>query len=81
MSCSIPCPECSGAGFFGGNGPVVESICGYCHGEGAVDMAEDVRPRPPVRAYSVYSDDRNREAVRKIASQMRERADRQGFGS
>jgi hypothetical protein len=31
-----PCPECSGAGFFGNNGPIAETICGFCKGAGVL---------------------------------------------
>lgn len=30
------CPECLGVGFFGNNGPVVESQCGRCNGTGVL---------------------------------------------
>ncbi len=81
MNPEIPCPECDGAGFYGGNGPVVHSICTFCKGTGVHEPAEELVARPPGRAYrSVFSDDRNRDVVRKIASVMRERESREGMG-
>jgi len=78
----IPCPECDGAGFYGGNGPVVHSLCAFCKGTGVHEPAEELTPRPMAMAHeSVYSDPRNAEAVRKIARELRDRRDRQGFGS
>ncbi len=75
----LPCPECDGAGFYGGNGPVVETLCAFCHGTGVHEPAEDITARPPDRAYvSVYSDPKHSEAVDKIASEMRERLERYG---
>ena len=79
MHPELPCPECDGAGFDGGNGPVVECICAFCHGTGVHEPAEDIIPMPIDRAYrSVYSDPKQAAAVRQIASEMRERADRYG---
>lgn len=48
------CPECSGAGFFGGNGPVVDSYCGFCKGTGVLveeapyRFVEPAIPRKPI---------------------------------
>lgn len=49
----ISCPECNGAGFFGGNGPIVDSKCGLCKGEGSIvegsyRSLEQVVKRPPI---------------------------------
>jgi hypothetical protein len=52
----IPCPECSGAGFFGDNGPVAESLCGFCRGTGVLINggpylhAEPLQTKPITRA-------------------------------
>ncbi len=79
MNPEVPCPECDGAGFYGGNGPVVHCICAFCHGTGIHEPAEEIVARPPDRAYvSVYSDPKHAEAVRQIASDIAERLDRTG---
>jgi hypothetical protein len=46
MTFEIPCSECSGAGFFGGNGPTVERECSACRGTGVLveDGLVNVRP-------------------------------------
>lgn len=36
MTFEIPCSECSGAGFHGGNGPTVERKCEACKGSGVL---------------------------------------------
>lgn len=48
MTFEIPCPQCSGAGFFGNNGPRVERKCEACNGTGVLveDGLVNVRPVP-----------------------------------
>ena len=59
------CPDCNGAGFFGGNGPVVHSICVACHGTGSIPV--DARYKPDDRMW------------RSIFSDMQERRGRDGY--
>jgi DnaJ-class molecular chaperone len=46
MTFEIDCLECGGSGFFGNNGPTVESRCGACRGSGVLveDGLVNVRP-------------------------------------
>jgi len=37
MTHEIPCLECGGSGFFGGNGPQVERKCEACNGTGVLN--------------------------------------------
>ncbi len=48
MTFEIPCQQCGGAGFFGGNGPQVERKCEACNGTGVLveDGLVNVRPVP-----------------------------------
>ncbi len=48
MTFEIPCDQCGGSGFFGGNGPQVESKCKACNGTGVLveDGLVNVRPVP-----------------------------------
>ncbi len=57
MTFEIPCQECSGAGFFGGNGPTVERRCEACNGRGVLveDSPVNVRPVPKCLAASVFT--------------------------
>ena len=42
------CPECSGAGFFGNNGPLAESTCGKCKGTGVLVDGSAYRHVPAI---------------------------------
>ncbi len=48
MTFEVSCLECSGSGFFGGNGPQVERKCEACNGTGVLveDGLVNVRPVP-----------------------------------
>lgn len=72
MEMETQCPECSGAGFFGGNGPRVDVLCGKCKGTGVlidgqpyrhVDKPEFVR-RPMSRADAIDAFERSQEKYR-----------------
>jgi DnaJ-class molecular chaperone len=39
------CQECSGAGFYGGNGPIVETICAFCNGTGVLVEESQINVR------------------------------------
>jgi DnaJ-class molecular chaperone len=74
----IPCLECSGAGFFGGNGPTVERKCEACNGTGVLveDGLVNVRPVPK----SVFAT-MTRVETRTVFNQMEEyRRHREAFG-
>ncbi len=78
MTFETPCPECSGAGFFGGNGPQVERKCEACNGNGVLveDGLVNVRPVPKSVFASMTKDE-----GRTLFHQMEERAFRkEGFG-
>jgi DnaJ-class molecular chaperone len=78
MTFEIPCQECSGAGFFGGNGPEVERQCEACNGRGVLveDGPVNVRPVPK----SVFGS-MTRDEGRTLFNQMEERRmHREGFG-
>jgi DnaJ-class molecular chaperone len=65
-----PCPECNGAGFFGGTGPVVEN-CGACRGTG------EVPERAPAGLRAVSRVDQI--VFKQIFWDMEERRQRGGF--
>jgi DnaJ-class molecular chaperone len=74
----IPCQECGGAGFFGGNGPTVERKCEACGGRGVLieDTLVNVRPVPK----SVFAS-MTRDEGQKLFNQIQEnRMHREGFG-
>ena len=78
MTFEIPCQECSGAGFFGGNGPTVERKCEACDGRGVLveDTLANVRPVPK----SVFAS-MTRDEGRTLLNQIQEnRMHREGFG-
>jgi DnaJ-class molecular chaperone len=39
------CQECSGAGFYGGNGPIVQTICSFCNGTGVLVEESQINVR------------------------------------
>jgi DnaJ-class molecular chaperone len=78
MTHEIPCQECGGSGFFGGNGPVVERKCEACNGRGVIveDTLVNVRPVPK----SVFAS-MTRAEGRTLFNQIQEnRMHRDGFG-
>jgi DnaJ-class molecular chaperone len=78
MTHEIPCQECGGSGFFGGNGPVVERKCEACDGRGVIveDGLVNVRPVPK----SVFATMTRPEAI-SLFNQIQERsAHRECFG-
>jgi DnaJ-class molecular chaperone len=78
MTHEIPCFECGGAGFFGGNGPQVERKCEACNGRGVIveDTLVNVRPVPK----SVFAS-MTRDEGRILFNQMEERrGHREAFG-
>jgi DnaJ-class molecular chaperone len=78
MTFEIPCLECGGSGFFGGNGPTVERKCEACNGTGVLveDGLVNVRPVPK----SVFAS-MTRSETRTLFNQMEERRmHREGFG-
>ncbi len=70
MTFEIPCDQCGGSGFFGGNGPQVERKCGHCNGNGVLveDGLVNVRPVPK----SVFASMTRMEG-QKLFNQMEER--------
>jgi DnaJ-class molecular chaperone len=79
MTFEIPCLECSGAGFFGGNGPQVERRCEACNGTGVLveDGLVNVRPVPKSVFYSMTKDE-----GKTLFHQMEERrSHRECFGN
>jgi DnaJ-class molecular chaperone len=78
MTFEIPCQECGGSGFFGGNGDIVEQRCEACNGTGVLveDGLVNVRPVPK----SVFAS-MNRSEGRTVFNQMEEyRRHREAFG-
>ncbi len=78
MTFEIPCQQCGGAGFFGGNGPTVENECKACNGTGVLveDGLVNVRPVPK----SVFASMTRAEGL-KVFNQMEDwRMHREGFG-
>jgi DnaJ-class molecular chaperone len=78
MSFEIPCQQCSGSGFFGGNGPMVERKCEACDGNGVLveDGLVNVRPVPK----SVFAT-MTRAETQTLFNQMEERRmHREAFG-
>ena len=78
MTHEIPCQQCSGAGFFGGNGPSVERQCEACNGAGVLveDGLVNVRPVPK----SVFAS-MTRMEMRTLFNQTEEqRMHREAFG-
>lgn len=78
MTFEIPCQQCGGAGFFGGNGPTVERKCQACNGTGVLveDGLVNVRPVPKSAFASMTRDE-----GRILFNQMQEnRMHREAFG-
>ena len=78
MTFEITCQECSGAGFFGGNGPTVDRKCEACNGTGVLveDGLVNVRPVPKSAFYSMTK----AEGIR-VSNQMEEyRRHKEGWG-
>jgi len=83
------CQECSGAGFYGGNGPIVETICAFCKGTGvlvedgpinvrAISRIDELQAKHIVG--SVFAS-MTRSETRTLFNQMEERrGHREGFG-
>ncbi len=88
MTRETTCLECSGAGFYGGNGPVVETICAFCNGTGvlveegkinlrAVPRLDEIQAK---RIYSVFAS-MTRVEGNKLFNQMEEyRRHKESFG-
>ena len=64
------CPECSGAGFFGNSGPIVEKLCDFCKGTGVLVEGQAYRflPKKPVAlALSADGKTRSEESAEDVA--------------
>jgi DnaJ-class molecular chaperone len=82
------CQECSGAGFFGGNGPTVERLCQFCNGTGVLVEDGPINVRAVARLdeiqvkqiYSAFASMRKDEG-RQLFHQIQERRmHREAFG-
>lgn len=83
------CLECSGAGFYGGNGDIAERLCEHCNGTGVLVEEGPINVRAVPRLdelqakqifHSVFAS-MTRAEGRTLFNQMQEyRMHREGFG-
>jgi DnaJ-class molecular chaperone len=89
MTHETSCPECSGAGFYGGNGPIAETICAFCNGTGVLVEESPINVRAVARLDEIQAKHiigsvfatMTRAEGRALFNQMEERrGDREAFG-